>query len=79
MHKAERFRRMVFQLKILNTLCLQKLEGEKEREKGKQKGSAKITKQVQICLDRLRREPPKSRYISGKTKQKWESKGRKPG
>lgn len=56
-------------MKIVNPLCLQKLEGEKEREKKKQNGSAKMTKQVQICLDRLRREPPKSRYINGKTKQ----------
>lgn len=39
-----------------------------------------MTKQVKICLDKPRREEPKSRNHSsddGKTKQKWTKKGQK--
>ena len=39
-----------------------------------------MTKQVKTCLDKLRREEPKSRNHSsddGETKQKWTKKGQK--
>lgn len=46
-------------------------------KKNEKAGEKEVKCELQICLYRLKRKPPKSVYISGKTKQKWGNKGHK--